>query len=143
MEQRKVIGKRAIGSGKWIKLVELDYASTNEKILKWEMVERTTKTTNGIDGNEIKISKSFNTIQGVDIIAILDTKPIKQVVLVSQFRPPLDAHCIEFPAGLITGEEETPVTAAMRELYVTKTLSYLLILVLYRKRRVITVMKPK
>ena len=55
---------------------------------------------------------------GVDIIAILESEPVKQIVLVSQFRPPLDAQCIEFPAGLITEMEETPVSAAMRELYV-------------------------
>ena len=53
---------------------------------------------------------------GVDIIALIDTRPIPQIVLISQFRPPLNAHCIEFPAGLITEESETPVTAAMREL---------------------------
>lgn len=55
-------------------------------------------------------------VLGVDIIALLDTKPVKQIVLVSQFRPPLDAHCLEFPAGLITETAETPITAAVREL---------------------------
>lgn len=49
MDQRKVIGKRTLSSGKWIKLVELDYSS-GEKPLKWEMIERTTKTERGIDG---------------------------------------------------------------------------------------------
>ena len=49
MDQRKVIGKRALGGGKWIKLVELEYSS-GEKPLKWEMVERTTKTEHRIDG---------------------------------------------------------------------------------------------
>lgn len=53
MDQRKVVGKRTIGSGKWIKLVELEYSKNTEK-LKWEMVERTTKTESGVDGNVIK-----------------------------------------------------------------------------------------
>ena len=52
---RKVIGRRLIGSGKWIKLMEIDY--TNE--LKWEMVERTTKTLSGVDGNKIKVLWSW------------------------------------------------------------------------------------
>lgn len=53
MDQRKVIGKRDIGSGKWMKLVELDYSSKNEKVLNWEMVERTTKPAHGIDGTHL------------------------------------------------------------------------------------------
>lgn len=50
MDQRKVIGKRPLGGGKWIKLVELEYSS-GKNILNWEMVERTTKTEHGLDGN--------------------------------------------------------------------------------------------
>jgi len=51
MDQRKVVGKRTIGSGKWIKLMELEYSSSKETPnLKWEMVERTTKTEAGVDG---------------------------------------------------------------------------------------------
>lgn len=53
---------------------------------------------------------------GVDIIAIIDTQPTPQIVLISQYRPPLDAHCLEFPAGLITEDSETPISAALREL---------------------------
>lgn len=55
-------------------------------------------------------------ILGVDIIALLETTPTPQIVLISQFRPPLNAYCLEFPAGLITEEAESPTTAAMREL---------------------------
>lgn len=50
MDQRKVVGKRTIVSGKWIKLVELEYSSSYTETLKWEMVERTTKTELGVDG---------------------------------------------------------------------------------------------
>ena len=40
------------------------------------------------------------------------------VILVEQFRAPLQAHCLELPAGLIGDEEqgEDPRTAAIREL---------------------------
>jgi ADP-ribose pyrophosphatase len=123
MDQRKVVGKRTIGTGKWIKLIELEYSSDEtNKNLKWEMVERTTKIGSSVDGINSLIEET-NSLKnlGVDIIAILETEPLKQIILVSQFRPPLDAHCIEFPAGLITEIEETPISAAMRELYVIKT----------------------
>ena len=45
---RNVVGKKIIGSGKWIRLLELDYSDSNsaENNLKWEMVESTTKTSN-------------------------------------------------------------------------------------------------
>lgn len=51
--RRKVIDKRTIGTGKWVKLVELNYStedSQKSNPLKWEMVERTTKTCNNVDG---------------------------------------------------------------------------------------------
>ena len=50
--ERKVIDKRTIGAGKWIKLEELTY-SDNQKSFKWEMVERTTKTLNNVDGKTL------------------------------------------------------------------------------------------
>lgn len=55
----------------------------------------------------------------MDIIAILkrDGEEEDALILVSQFRPPLDAVCLEFPAGLITEAEETPEQAAVRELH--------------------------
>lgn len=57
----------------------------------------------------------------MDIIAILESSPVKQIILTSQFRPPLDAYCLEFPAGLITEMDETPESAAMRELSVSNS----------------------
>lgn len=44
------MNQKVIGSGKWIRLVELNYSSQEGKSLKWEMVERTTKTSSGVDG---------------------------------------------------------------------------------------------
>ena len=44
--ERKVVGTRTIGTGKWIKLVELEYSigEDNENNSKWESVERITKS---------------------------------------------------------------------------------------------------
>lgn len=61
----------------------------------------------------------FYACVGVDIIAILEQPDsADKLVLVSQFRPPLNAICLEFPAGLITEDEESAESAAMRELQV-------------------------
>lgn len=57
-------------------------------------------------------------VLGVDVIAILETRPVPQIILVSQFRPPLNSICIELPAGLITEPDETPESTALRELMV-------------------------
>ena len=38
-----------------------------------------------------------------------------ELLLVSQYRPPLGCRCIEFPAGL-SGTGETPLDTAVREL---------------------------
>lgn len=54
----------------------------------------------------------------MDIIAIIESPPQRQLILVSQFRPPLNAYCLEFPAGLITEQGETATQAALRELEV-------------------------
>lgn len=56
-----------------------------------------------------------STIDGVGIIAILDTTHGPEILLQKQFRPPIDKVSIEVPAGLID-EGETPEQCAVREL---------------------------
>lgn len=56
-----------------------------------------------------------STIDGVGIIAILDTTHGPEILLQKQFRPPINKVSIEVPAGLID-EGETPEQCAVREL---------------------------
>jgi ADP-ribose pyrophosphatase len=42
------------------------------------------------------------------------SKPVSTMIIV-QYRPPVEAFCVEFPAGLID-EGESPEEAAVREL---------------------------
>lgn len=42
------------------------------------------------------------------------SKPVSTMIIV-QYRPPVEAFCVEFPAGLID-EGESPEQAAVREL---------------------------
>jgi ADP-ribose pyrophosphatase YjhB (NUDIX family) len=68
----------------------------------WEMVERTSNRAGRPDG--------------VDILALMtraDHEP--HVVLVLNYRPPTDEFVLEFPAGLVDGDETFAATAA-REL---------------------------
>lgn len=55
------------------------------------------------------------TVDGVGIIAIIDTEQGPRIVLQKQFRPPVEGVCIEIPAGLIDPNESVE-TCALREL---------------------------
>ena len=82
--------------GKWLQFRDREFRNAHGVSRTWEYVTR--KTTEGavcahavIPGNE------------------------ERLVLVRQFRPPVNAETIEFPAGLIDAGE-TPAEAALREL---------------------------
>lgn len=85
-----------IGSGKWLKLEELNYKDSSGKLRQWENISRHQCT------------------GAVAIIATL--KPSEHLILIRQYRPPADAYVIEFPAGLID-IGETAESTAVRELY--------------------------
>ncbi|KAK0445375.1 NUDIX hydrolase domain-like protein [Armillaria borealis] len=89
---------------KWITLKKLTYQDATGKDRLWECAERKTRKSTGIDA--------------VAIFALIRSKtnafPLSTVVI-EQYRPPVDAHIIELPAGLID-EGETPESAAIREL---------------------------
>jgi len=87
--------KRNIGAGQWIRLEEIEYHDKNKKIQKWELATRT------------------NDHGAVGIIATL--KPSNRIILIKQFRPPVNNTVIEVPAGLID-EGESPSQTAKREL---------------------------
>jgi ADP-ribose pyrophosphatase len=82
--------RRVIAEGKYVRLVARG---------RWEWAERT------------------NTSGAVVIAAVT---PDRQLVLIEEYRRPLDARVVEFPAGLVgdepgTGEEDL-IEAAQREL---------------------------
>eukprot|EP01114_Cavostelium_apophysatum_P010799 TRINITY_DN2491_c0_g1_i1.p2 TRINITY_DN2491_c0_g1~~TRINITY_DN2491_c0_g1_i1.p2 ORF type:complete len:154 (-),score=25.03 TRINITY_DN2491_c0_g1_i1:895-1356(-) len=55
-------------------------------------------------------------VHGVDIFAVVKTDgQDSKVVLTKQYRPPLDAYAVEWPAGLVD-KGETPEQTAIREL---------------------------
>ena len=93
-----------VGETRWIRLLELKYIDEQQKERTWNMAQRTTKTA------------SKDAVDAVAILAILKGgKGDPRTIIVRQFRPPLDAYTIEFPAGLID-KGETYAEAALREL---------------------------
>ncbi len=89
---------------KWVTLQRVTYLDQTGATRTWEVASRKTRA---------------RTSGGVDAVAIGNVllypapKP-PATLLVIQYRPPLDAYTVEWPAGLID-EGETPEQAAVRE----------------------------
>ncbi|RKF82149.1 putative Nudix hydrolase P35G2.12 [Golovinomyces cichoracearum] len=87
---------------KWIRLVLTTYKDPLGKERTWEYAERRTRPVS-------------SPVDAVGIVAIIDLPSGPEIVLQRQYRPPVNAVCIEIPAGLVD-EGETPEQAAVREL---------------------------
>lgn len=95
------------------RLATIDYKPINSStVQKWEMVQRTTRD---IPWSAYDKSPAPLPLDAVEICAILKKKEEKFLILVVQYRPPLDSLVVEFPAGLIDANED-PKATTMREL---------------------------
>uniref|UniRef100_A0A672QWM4 ADP-sugar pyrophosphatase-like n=1 Tax=Sinocyclocheilus grahami TaxID=75366 RepID=A0A672QWM4_SINGR len=98
-----VIKEELIASGKWVKLEKTTYVDPSGSTRTWETAKRTARVAD-------------SAADGVSIIALLKRTLHKDcVVMVKQFRPPMECNTLEFPAGLID-DNESVETAALREL---------------------------
>lgn len=79
----------------WLRLRELEFVDSAGRSRTWSFAQRP------------------NTVGAVTVIAHLQQSD--EFVLVRQYRPPVDAYVIEFPAGLVDGNE-APYATALREL---------------------------
>jgi 8-oxo-dGTP pyrophosphatase MutT (NUDIX family) len=95
-------------SFKWLRLRRLTYIDSKGKNRKWEMAERV--TTGAINGK-----KHVDSVFLCATIRYPQTHRTTELLLVKQFRPPLNAISVEFVAGLCD-EGETQEEAAVREL---------------------------
>lgn len=88
---------------KWIKLQKATYLDASGKERVWEIASRKTTSKSGVDA------------VAMGNIIYHPSKP-PSTILVLQFRPPVNAFTVEWPAGLIDADE-TAEQAAVRELY--------------------------
>ncbi len=91
----KILSKKMLGEGRWLVINELSYEAFDGKIRSWEMVSR---------------QKSRGAV-----VMLARLIPGGEIILIRQYRPPVNKFVIEFPAGLID-DGENPVDAAIREL---------------------------
>ena len=89
------LSRKVSESGKWLQLSTIKYRANDGIEHLWECADRV--ASNG----------------AVVIIPLLKSR--NEVILVRQYRPPVDGFVIEFPAGLID-DGETAATTAKREL---------------------------
>ncbi|KAK3948491.1 NUDIX hydrolase domain-like protein [Pseudoneurospora amorphoporcata] len=96
-------------TSKWLTLQQISYVDQTGKSRLWEVAARKTRSSP---------PSSSSSSPGIDAVAmcniILHPSRPPSTLLVIQYRPPLDAYTIEWPAGLID-KGETPEQAAVRE----------------------------
>ena len=111
----QLLTTETVATTKWIKLMTHTYRSADGVVRPWDSAGRTTTATSA--------SPDKPSVDAVEIIArghrvspsSSAGSPAACIMLVKQFRPPIDSLCIEFPAGLIDAGE-SPQDAALREL---------------------------
>jgi 8-oxo-dGTP pyrophosphatase MutT (NUDIX family) len=86
--------KKTVCEGRFLRFVKTTYTDSSGLLREWEFIERVN-------------------CQGV--VAIVPVTDAREVILVRQFRPPVNRHVIEFPAGL-NDKGDTIEEAARREL---------------------------
>ena len=89
-----IIQKKTILQGKFLKFIATEYHDASGVLRQWESFERI-----NCDG----------------IVVIVPVTDENKILLIKQFRPPVNSYVIEFPAGLVDMGEPF-IQAARREL---------------------------
>ena len=108
---RRVNGITKMTNNRFLNMYELDMKNDEDKHGKYFVASRAEKI------EDLKISTRENKADGVIIYSLYrdeDTKEEK-LVLIRQYRCPIDDYIYEFPAGLVN-EDEDFKTAGKREL---------------------------
>ena len=95
MVNAKEISRKTLVTGEYLKLEEIEWQDSNGVNHKWEAAERV----GGASG----------------AIAIAHMQPSNRMLLIRQYRPPIKAYEVGFPAGTIDPGEK-PENAVVREL---------------------------
>lgn len=90
-----------LDEARWITLKKIDYVDQVGKPRTWEVAQRKTRGAAGVDA------------VAMGNVLLHPSRPAS-TVLVIQYRPPLDAFTVEWPAGLVDAQE-SPAEAAVRE----------------------------
>jgi ADP-ribose pyrophosphatase len=95
------ISDLSTSESRWVALKKIDYVDQTGVARSWEVATRKTRGTAGVDA------------VAMGNILLHPSRP-PSTMLVIQYRPPLDAYTVEWPAGLVDADE-TAEQAAVRE----------------------------
>jgi len=96
MTQKPLVkNSESLHKGKWLELKKLYFSDEKGHDRSWESVER------------VKC--------GGAVVMLAKLNPSGEIILIRQFRPPMNSYLIEFPAGLVD-DGENPAVSAEREL---------------------------
>ena len=109
--------RETIAESRWIKLQTINYKlGAGEKFRKWDVASRTTKQENKGVADAVTILALLSTAKQRKHLESNCRHSLEtEVLLVTQFRPPIEKLSIELPAGLIDPGESAG-EAALREL---------------------------
>ncbi len=107
MEKEKFTAVRKVTDNPFFNLYEMDALTNSGKPFGYYFGSRN-------DENHIKLKTKALNVEGIVIYPVLREEPDK-IVMIRQYRYPLDAYLYELPAGLVDGDE-TPAEAAIREM---------------------------
>ena len=99
----RVIKRETTHATRWLAMRHLTYVDPAGAERGWDSVARSTRSPGAV-ADAVCVFATLRRANEPD-----------RVLLVRQFRPPLDAETVELPAGLIDGDE-APEIAALREL---------------------------
>ena len=120
-QEPRITGVKEVATTKWLALQTLTYEDQEGKERFWDVATRTTKPKPNVDDGATSTSAAAlggaAAADAVVIVPLLKKRgtDILDTLLVEQYRPPVGQATIEFPAGLIDGNE-LPEDAALREL---------------------------
>ena len=97
---------------KWLWLLSIDFKTSDGKYAVWDMCARTAKS-EWLQNNPGKQPHQF--VDGTTIIPVIKRKGGKDLLLVAEYRCPVQGRVLSFPGGL-NDEGECAGSCAMREL---------------------------
>ncbi|KAJ9131351.1 ADP-ribose pyrophosphatase protein [Pleurostoma richardsiae] len=95
------VSELPVGEAKWVTLKKIEFVDQVGKPRTWEAAVRKTRGKAGVDA------------VAMGNILLHPSRPPSTLIVI-QYRPPLDAYTVEWPAGLIDADE-TAEEAAVRE----------------------------
>lgn len=94
MKKYEIVGKEDLHEGRFLRCLKLTYSDSEGVLRQWEAVER---------------------VNCEGIVAVVPVTDKGEMILIRQYRPPVDNYVVEFPAGL-NDRDERIEEAASREL---------------------------